>query len=51
MTQMGGQNAKYEPHEAADGIVWLATAPVDDIGDTGQFWRHRKQIPYAEDGV
>lgn len=43
-TDLGGPEAPQSPAEAAKDIVWLATRP--DNGPTGQFFQHRRRIPW-----
>jgi NAD(P)-dependent dehydrogenase (short-subunit alcohol dehydrogenase family) len=43
-TDMGGGAAPRSPEEAADTIVWLATAPAD--GPTSGFFRDRRPISW-----
>lgn len=45
---MGGEKAKLDVKDGADGIVWLIEEDVEKIGESGKFWRHRKQIDYVE---
>ena len=42
-TRMGGASASRSPEEGADTAVWLATRPE---GDTGRFYRDRREIPW-----
>ncbi|MDD2866774.1 MAG: SDR family NAD(P)-dependent oxidoreductase [Candidatus Omnitrophica bacterium] len=43
-TDLGGPQAPQSPEEASKDIVWLATQP--DNGPTGQFFQHRRRIPW-----
>ena len=43
-TDMGGDGAELEISEGVDTIVWLATAA--EAGETGKFYRKRKEIPW-----
>ncbi len=43
-TDLGGPEAPQSPEEAAKDIVWLAARP--DNGPTGQFFQHKRRIPW-----
>jgi NAD(P)-dependent dehydrogenase (short-subunit alcohol dehydrogenase family) len=43
-TEMGGEGAPRPVEKGADTVVWLATLP--DGGQTGGFFRDRRQIPW-----
>ncbi len=43
-TDLGGPEAPQSPEKAAKDIIWLATQP--DNGPTGQFFQHRRRIPW-----
>lgn len=43
-TDMGGDNARHDPEEAAEDILWLASN--EPAPESGLFYRHKKIIPW-----
>jgi hypothetical protein len=40
---MGGENASRDVTEGAETPVWLSTAPFEEIGYNGYFFRDKKK--------
>jgi carbonyl reductase 1 len=49
-TDMGGPNAALDVSQGAETPVWLATAPVEDIGPSGEFYDNARRARCRADG-